>query len=215
MQTPDRGPQLEAAIILFLCLSWVTVILRCYVRIRIIRCFAIDDYLTLITLCLFTIYGGLVLRGVYWGSGRHMKDLTIRQQWNAMQIWYFGELFYVISTTFLRLAAGYFLLRVALRKTHRYIIHFCNTVNLLFNIYFFFFTMFQCDPIDYWWTRVDGIHTGKCLSQASADSTYAQSALSALIDWTYGILPIFMVWDLNMNRKKKLLVAMVLSLAAL
>jgi hypothetical protein len=215
MQTPDRGPQLAATIILFLCLSWVTVILRCYVRIRMIKCFAFDDYLTLITLFFFTIYGGLAISGVHWGSGRHLADLTVREQWNAMEIWYFCELFYILATTFLRLAAGYLLLRVALRRAHRYILHFGNVVNVLFNIYFFFFTIFQCTPIDYWWTRVDGMHTGRCLSQLSADSTYAQSALSALIDWTYGILPIFIVWDLNMNKKKKLLVAMILSLAAL
>lgn len=214
MQAPNRGPELEGTIILFLALSWVTVVLRCYVRIRMIKCFAIDDYLTLITLALFTIYGGMVLSGVHWGSGGHMQDLTIRQQRNAMEIWYFCELFYILATTFLRLAAGYFLLRVALRKTHRYIIHFWNAVNILFNIFFLLFTMFQCTPIDYWWNRVDGMHSGRCLSQASADTTYAQSALAALIDWTYGILPIFIVWDLNMNKKKKVMVAMVLSLAA-
>jgi hypothetical protein len=216
MQTiPDRGPPLRDTIILFLVLSWLTMILRCYVRIRMIKCFAVDDYLAAVTLLLFTVYSGFVLAGLHWGTGRHMLDLTVQQQWNAMKMWWFCELFYILSTTFLRLAAGYFLLRVAMRKRHRSIIHFWNVVNVLFNVFYFFFTLFQCTPVDYWWTRVDGMHVGKCRSAGSADATYAQSAMSAIIDWSFGILPIFIVWDLHMNSRKKVMVAVILGMVAL
>jgi len=214
MQTPNLGPQLDAVVLLFLILSWITVLLRCYVRIRIIKSFSVDDYLILITLVLFTTYAGMVFGGVHWGSGRHMEDLTLRQIENAMKLWYICELFYITSTTFLRLSAGYFLLRVAICQTHRHIIHTCNIMNVLFNIGFFFYAVFQCNPIDFWWTRFDGKHAGTCSAQASADLTYAQSALSALIDGTYGILPIFILWDLHLNTRKKILVGAILSLAA-
>jgi len=46
-------------------------------------------------------------------------------------------------------------------------------------------------------------------------STYTHSALSALGDWTLGTLPIFLVWDLNMNPRTKISVAVILALGAL
>jgi hypothetical protein len=46
----NRGPQLIGVIILFLALSWIAVPLRMWVRIKIIKSFALDDWLTLVTL---------------------------------------------------------------------------------------------------------------------------------------------------------------------
>jgi hypothetical protein len=214
-QVPNRGPQLEASVILFLTLAWITVIVRCYVRIFMIKCFAIDDYLILVTLAFFTVFGGIAYDAVRWGIGRHNVDVSIPDQTNAFQLWFFAELFYILTTVSLRLAVGYFLLRVALRKGHRYTIYFLNSANVLFNVSCFFFSIFTCTPVSYFWTRVNQEHNGHCLNLASAYVTVAQSGLSVLLDWTYGILPMFIVWDLNMSKKKKLLVAMILSLGAL
>lgn len=214
-QVPNRGLQLEASVIFFLALAWITVIVRCYVRIFMIKCFAIDDYLILVTLGFFTVFGGLAYDAVQWGIGRHNADVSIPDQTKAFQLWFFAELSYILTTVFLRLAVGHFLLRVAIHKRHRYTIHFLNTVNVLFNVAYFFFQIFTCHPISYFWTRVNQEHNGRCLNLASAYVTVAQSVLSILLDWTYGILPIFIVRGLNMTKKKKLLVAMILSLGAL
>jgi len=46
----NRGPQLEAVVGFFLALSWITVGLRCWVRIKLVKAFAIDDWFCLITL---------------------------------------------------------------------------------------------------------------------------------------------------------------------
>ena len=48
----------------------------------------------------------------------------------------------------------------------------------------------------------------------TADSTYAQSAISIVTDWVYGILPIFIVWHLKMSKQKRVGVALVLGLGA-
>src|ERR1700761_8704457 len=49
----------------------------------------------------------------------------------------------------------------------------------------------------------------------TADSTYAQSAISIATDWTYGILPIFIVWNLHMSKQKRVSLAFVLGLGAI
>lgn len=46
----NRGPQVTTISITFLVLSWVTTVLRCYVRIFIVKHFGADDYLAVLTL---------------------------------------------------------------------------------------------------------------------------------------------------------------------
>lgn len=82
----SRGPEILAVIVLFLVLSWLTVLARCWVRVKMIKAFALDDWLLLVTLLLFSIYSVLVIVGVYWGCGRHMRDLSVRQKVNAMRV---------------------------------------------------------------------------------------------------------------------------------
>jgi hypothetical protein len=88
-------------------------------------------------------------------------------------------------------------------------------VVILFSIYYFFLVVFQCQPVTYFWTQYLGV-VGKCVNpKMITGSTYAHSAISALSDWTLGILPIFLVWDLNMNLRTKISVALILGLGAL
>lgn len=84
----NRSPEVKIVIISFLAVSWVTVLARCWVRIRIIKAFALDDWLTVFTLQLFTVYSSFVLVGAHWGCGRRHHDLTVKQQVNAMHVSY-------------------------------------------------------------------------------------------------------------------------------
>jgi hypothetical protein len=45
-----RGPDIKAVAILFLALSWISVTLRCYVRVFMTKLFRIDDWLAVATL---------------------------------------------------------------------------------------------------------------------------------------------------------------------
>jgi hypothetical protein len=75
--------------------------------------------------------------------------------------------------------------------------------------------MFQCRPISYFWTRYSSGTSGTCINPiVIVDSTYVHSVLSAVVDWTLGILPIFVVWNLKMNTRTKFSVAFILALGA-
>jgi hypothetical protein len=49
----------------------------------------------------------------------------------------------------------------------------------------------------------------------SLDSFYGYSALSCLTDWTFSIVPIFIVQNLQMSKRKRISVAVVLAFCAL
>jgi len=54
-----------------------------------------------------------------------------------------------------------------------------------------------------------------CHADISVDSTYASSAISASIDWIFGLLPIWIIEDLQMNRMKKIALGVIMGLGAM
>lgn len=50
MANGERGADIKAVAILFLALSWISVSLRCYVRLVIKKLFRVDDWLAVATL---------------------------------------------------------------------------------------------------------------------------------------------------------------------
>ena len=126
---------------------------------------------------------------------------------------------YVSCTTILKISIGFFLLRVCVRRTHKIIIWVVISTVTLYSCYYFTFIFFQCRPLAYFWNRFnihDPNRKGKCISdEMVAGSTYAHSALSIIADWTLGTIPIFLVWELNMNPRTKVSVAIILALGAM
>jgi hypothetical protein len=89
-------------------------------------------------------------------------------------------------------------------------------ISTVFSIAIIFVFAFQCQPSSFFWTRFLGNENGTCLPPVViADMTYAHGAITTWSDWTLGILPIFLVWNLNMNPRTKVSVALILSLGAL
>ncbi|KAH8704334.1 hypothetical protein GQ44DRAFT_732482 [Phaeosphaeriaceae sp. PMI808] len=73
----------------------------------------------------------------------------------------------------------------------------------------------SCKPISFWWD-LDPNHTGTCLSAALVTNfTYVVSTLNSLADWTFGTLPIFIVKNLQMKKRMKIVVASVIAFAAI
>jgi hypothetical protein len=125
---------------------------------------------------------------------------------------------YPLTTSLVRLSIGVFLLRIAVTRWHRLtliIVTFCAT---LYSVFFFFFILFQCHPIEHYWTRVtdpDSLKNGACaLGSSELGVSYVHSAVSAVADWTYGLLPVAMVWSLKMKRGTKVLIALLLGMGA-
>ena len=126
---------------------------------------------------------------------------------------------YALTTAFVKLSLGLFLFRVAVKRWHRIILIVVTSTIMLFSFAFFFFIVFQCSPIYHYWTRIiylEQLTDGSCVSAgASRGISYAHSTLSSIADWTYAILPIFMVWNLNLEKRTKFLVSFILGFGAI
>ncbi|RDW88221.1 hypothetical protein BP6252_00253 [Coleophoma cylindrospora] len=211
-----RGSEVAIVAILFLALSWTFVGLRVYVRAVLTKAFGVDDWLALGALLLFSVYTAFVLDGVHYGTGRHITEVPATDFVLGMKAWWLAEIFYVSSTTVLKISIGFFLLRVCIKTYQRVIIWVVMAVMGLFSTFYFILVIVQCQPSSYFWTQYADTAGGSCLSASFiSGSTYTHSAISVWADWTLGILPIFLVWGLNLNARTKVSVALILALGAL
>lgn len=72
-------------------------------------------------------------------------------------------------------------------------------------------TILSCQPIPYFWDR--DLPHGSCIDVAAL--AYANSAFAAAQDALLIVLPVFMLWSLNMSRKKKILIASMFAVGSL
>ena len=114
-----------------------------------------------------------------------------------------------------KLSIGIQLLRISPNKLPRDIIMATIILTQAYSIAFFFVFIFQCYPPKFFWTRLQGDTDGTCLATSvTVNVFYGYSAICCIGDWIFAILPYFLVKDLQMNKRTKRLVALVLAMAA-
>lgn len=68
---------------------------------------------------------------------------------------------------------------------------------------FFFVCLFQCYPVSYMWDRIS--QQGKCVDNTVITILgYVYSIFSIISDFTFAIIPAFMVWHLQLKRRTKI-----------
>jgi hypothetical protein len=113
---------------------------------------------------------------------------------------------------FAKISIGIFLLRVTVRPIHHYIIYTVMGATCVISTVFFFLSIFQCSPVSYFWNR--SIPGGSCINiDVIIGIAYLYSGVAALCDFTFGLLPVVMIMNLNMPMKTKILLAPILSMA--
>jgi hypothetical protein len=180
-----------------------------------VKGFGIDDKIMVAALCLFTAYLSCQLGGAAHGTGQHREAITDANAQIALRYWFFCEVSYPLATSVLKIAVGFFLLRITINPIHVWIIRIIMVASGVLGIGCTGLVIFQCKPISFWWD-LNPNHTGTCISAALVTNfTYVVSALNSFADWTFGTLPIFIVKDLQMKKRMKILVASVIAFAAM
>ncbi|KAI6782743.1 uncharacterized protein J7T54_000886 [Emericellopsis cladophorae] len=211
MGVPNRGPELQAVCYVLVVAAFVTTVLRCYTRVFLVKSFGFDDWCMVFALVTFVLFVTCALNGVEHGTGRHRADLTAEDFQTAMKYWWFCYLWYCLTMIASKISIGYFLLRITIRRTDVWIIYGVMVITVLTGIVFFFATMFQCTPISYFWNRDQ---SGSCLSMDVIIAlTYLYSACSVICDFTFAILPMVIIWTLNINRRSKMALVPIMTMA--
>ncbi|KAM0518871.1 hypothetical protein ACHAPE_003861 [Trichoderma viride] len=211
MGVPNRGPQLIAVVSVLMAFSLTAIILRCYVRISLVKAFGVDDYLMVFAMMTFTAFCAVCVTGVHYGTGRHYWDLQEHDISEALMYWYFCYIWYCVTMILTKISIGYFLLRITVEKIHNWIILIVMSLSVITGICFLFITVFQCHPISFFWNKNQD---GTCINiDVIIAFTYVYSAFSVICDFTFAILPIVLIMQLQMNNKTKLALIPVMLMA--
>ncbi|KAA8651085.1 uncharacterized protein ATNIH1004_003778 [Aspergillus tanneri] len=142
--------------------------------------------------------------GAICGTGRKMGDLT-SQELNlrlARLFWWLGQDFYVTACVLAKASICICVWRITINQVHRMFLCFVMAFSILAGLVFFFFTTFQCRPVSHFWNTTTADEM--CLKAAIIiNVTYAYSAVAATSDFTIGLLPVFIVWNLQMAKACK------------
>ncbi|KAI9660556.1 MAG: hypothetical protein M1821_009908 [Bathelium mastoideum] len=85
-------------------------------------------------------------------------------------------------------------------------------ISTTYGIAYFFFALFQCgNPSQILENKL----AGRCQSATiQLGMGYTHAAVQALADWAFAILPVFIIWSANMDRRTKVSVGLILMLGA-
>jgi hypothetical protein len=131
-----------------------------------------------------------------------------------------------------KLSIGVFLLRVTVQRVHKWIIYFMMVLTGFTGTVFFFVTVFQCTPISFFCGFLFSLSQINMLTMPSLSGnrnqsgycvpmeiiialTFLYSACAIISDFTFAILPIFLIWGLNMPSKTRLMLIPVLGMACM
>jgi hypothetical protein len=115
---------------------------------------------------------------------------------------------------FIKLSIAIFLLRIAVKRPYIWILHISMAVVLIWSVAIFIYDVFQCVPVQAQWDFT--IKTAKCVSGPSfVAAAYSISVMTIVTDWLYALLPIPMIWSIQMSVQTKVTVAFILSLGIL
>lgn len=114
---------------------------------------------------------------------------------------------------FSKISIGIFLLRIIVERIQVWFIYIALAINVMTGLVFFFVTTLQCQPVSYFWHKEQ---TGKCIPIGIIIAlTYLYSSLNIICDFTFALLPIFIVRKLNMKRRMKVAIIPLLSMGCI
>ncbi|KAG8628913.1 hypothetical protein KVT40_002778 [Elsinoe batatas] len=184
-------------------LMLMTVLLRGYVRVRIVKSLGGDDWCILISAITALGYTtGAVIQTRY-GLGLPPTLYPPENIVNGLKLNYAFRFLYCIAVSFFKFALCFAYLRITTNglavRTYRRVIIATMAFTLTFMIYYCAVVIFACTPIQKFWNRPT---PGKCLPVPMV--YYSPAVITIIVDIVLFLLPIPLVLPLRMNRRRKI-----------
>ena len=218
-------------IITLLALSYISVALRLWARYRITRSPGWDDAAMVTTLLLFTCYCSFLLAirdrtesGRFFDADSILitlivslpgTQLTVLEADNIAQFVQLSEVFYILTTTFLKVSLGLFFLRVLTKRWQRLLFYAILTIGVVYGLLYFFVALFQCGNPAHIADNLYASTADQCLPEAiHLTAGYIYGIINILADWTFVLIPISVLVDSDLDRRSKISVSIVMGLGA-
>ncbi|EOD44827.1 hypothetical protein UCRNP2_8462 [Neofusicoccum parvum UCRNP2] len=207
----DASPSIVTCVLALVVPAFVTWVLRCSVRISR-NAWGLDDTFMALAAPFFAWLSASCLSAAWNGIGTKDAHLTggVAQQTRALKDFFLFEISYCVTVLLVKLSIAMTLMRIAGGKPlYQWIIRgtiaLFSTVIVMVCLYI----LLECQPIQYAW---DKSLDGKCKpAKILTAMSFTLSSTNILTDWTCALLPVPLLWSLEMNRNSKIAAGVLLS----
>lgn len=168
--------------------------------------------------------------GAINGVGMHMQDINPANMKNALfvclpsfypsvktyiaQYFALWQIFYVTSTVPIKASICISLIRIAVRPIYKRILWVLIGASIVSTIVALVVVFTMCRPMACTWDRtIEGCQCGTLENVITL--SYVVSAVNIVTDWTCAIMPIFVLWDIQLKPRVKLVACGVLGMGVL
>ncbi|KAL2820157.1 hypothetical protein BDW59DRAFT_118375 [Aspergillus cavernicola] len=192
------------------------VLLRCYVRLFVLRRFYIEDGIMVISMLCSAAVLGCFVGETRHGMGQYVAAITAQGDFGAIMKFLWGHaILLVLGISLVKISIGFFLLRFTTQKKYLKPFILGSLIFLaLFTLACILTLILQCIPVRAAWDFSLQTKEGtKCYSA----STYLKigkfnSSINIITDFIYATLPVFMFHDIQVNRRTRASLMGILSL---
>ncbi|KAL4867790.1 hypothetical protein BDV12DRAFT_186466 [Aspergillus spectabilis] len=206
--TGDHAPNVAASVIILTAVAFLTYGLRVYCR-TMRGSWSVEDWIMTVALIPFAVLVAGCLGGSFNGIGIHSSRLqepgNERYQAEGQKFFLIFEVGYCAAIIPIKLSISWMLIRVAEgRKTYIYIQYVTIAIFTLMNVIALIFILINCIPIEAAWDASLLEKGGHCQpSHVLTDVYYACTAVNIATDWVTALMPIPLLWNVQLDRSSK------------
>ncbi|KAL7274653.1 hypothetical protein RUND412_002435 [Rhizina undulata] len=210
---PDRGPRIVATAEAFMAAISFIVILRLWVRVKMVRLFGVDDWMIVFGTLMSIALSAVAIAEVRYGAGRHTADIPIDDITYGLKLNFISQFLTISATALVKMSVCFFLLRLAAKPLYQRICYGILIFTGVYTIACTFAIAFQCKPVALAW---DETIEGQCMSiKLLQGMSYTYSGVSIFTDFFLVALPVPMLWDVKIRSRQKAMVCIILGFGTL
>ncbi|KAK2761722.1 hypothetical protein FQN54_001550 [Arachnomyces sp. PD_36] len=206
LENEYRGHQTIAIVVSFTALALLTVILRCYTRFFLLKGHGLDDIFIVIAM----LYWHEHMSISAYGSGRHVQFVTLEMNTMSLKYLFASIHCYNVGLTTTKLAILILYRRIFVVKGMQITSIVLMVIVVLYGLSTIISGIWYCIPIEAFWdTTIKG---AKCVNQFTL--YFANAGINIATDCAILILPVPFIKKLQIPKRQKVTLVVILSLGA-
>ncbi|KAI9371060.1 hypothetical protein BJX61DRAFT_548558 [Aspergillus egyptiacus] len=213
----DHSPNVAGSVVFLTVLAFVTYALRMYCRISR-RSWSTEDWIMTVALIPFCVLVSGCLGGAFNGIGIHAWRLqqpeNEKYQAEGQKFFLIFEVGYCAAIIPIKLSISWMLIRIAEgRRMYIYIQYVTIGIFTVMNVIALIFILTNCIPVQAAWDTSLLENGGHCKpAHVLTDVYYATTAVNIATDWVTALMPVPLLWNVQLDRNSKMAVMGLMSL---
>ncbi|KAI0007092.1 GPCR, PTH11-type [Xylariaceae sp. FL0662B] len=206
---------LVIVVLIIACISTIVILLRVYARSWVVRrdkVWGWEDSFIVAGYLAFFASGIFAVKAAYFGLGTRDTSLNDFLKVRCTEYLLYSQVLYGFSMPFIKASVMFTLLRITREKKYRWPLYGMLAVASIMALVGILASLLYCKPTRAYWNPL----LGTCGNfMVVVNIGYAWTAVGIVTDWMCAIIPFLVVRKLQMARRTKTVVMIILSLGAL